>query len=164
MTDPVQAKQVRATLALYWGTILLSLMFPWLLLLFFEVSAHRRSFAEGLRYVHLHFFAPGYNFFLIGVLNAAPFALFAVFVLFHLGPAAGRDQLFRRRRAGIVGSLTLAFGVSFWTHVTTLAYPDAQGAFAYFMLPVILVVLLPMGYAAGRVLPWLRDRFRGAHG
>lgn len=160
MTEAPYGKQVRTTVGLYWGTILLSLIFPWLLLVFFEVSAHRRTFAEGLRYVRLHFFAPGYNFFLIGILNALPFVLLAVFLLFHLGPVAGRDSLFRRRRAGVLGSLILLFGVSFWTHVTTLAHPDAQGALAYFFLPFILLVLMPLGYAAGRLMPWLWSRFR----
>jgi hypothetical protein len=70
---------------LYWGSILLSLTLPWLLLTLFEVSAHRRTLREALRHVQLHLFAPGYNYFQVGVLSAAPFVACAVFLLCHLG-------------------------------------------------------------------------------
>ena len=141
------------TLILYWGSILLSLTLPWLIVLLFEISAHHRTVDEAFRYLHLHFFAPGYNLFLIGVLNAAPFLVCAVFVLLHLGSApANNPSLFSRRLAGVVGALLLMSGVSFWTHITTVVHPDAQGALAYLFLPFVLVVLMPLGYASGRLI------------
>jgi hypothetical protein len=39
--------------------------------------------------------------------------------------------------------------VSIWIQVTILFHPDAQGAIAYLFLPVVLLVLLPVGYAGG---------------
>lgn len=138
---------------LFWGSVLLSLTLPWGLLALFEVSAHRRTIQETAKYLHLHFFAPGYHYFLVGLLSAAPFAACAVFLLFHLGwdPALDR-HLFARRLAGVVGSLTLMVGVSFWTHLSALMYPDAQGPLAHLFLPSILLVLIPLGYGAGRLL------------
>jgi hypothetical protein len=143
----------RVILALYWGSLLFSLSLPWGLLTLFEISAHRRPAGEALRYLSLHFFAPGYNYFLVGILSAAPFAVCGVFLLFHLGWNSGLNPAQRSRRmAGVVGSLTLMLGVSFWAHLSTLMYPDAQGAVVYFFLPYVLLVLIPMGYAVGRLI------------
>jgi hypothetical protein len=140
-------------LALFWGSILLSLTMPWGLLALFEVSAHRRTAGEALRYLTLHFFAPGYHYFLVGVLSAAPFVVCALFLLFHLGWNNALDPArLSRRKAGVVGSLILMFGVSFWAHLSALLYPDAQGALVYFFLPFILLVLMPLGYGIGRLV------------
>ena len=139
-------------LFLYWGSILLSLTLPWILLLLFEVSAHRRTLPEALRYVRLHMFAPGFHYFLVGVLSAAPFAVCAVFLLCHLGWNPDLDRVrYARRLAGVAGFLILMFGVSFWTHLSALMYPDAQGALVYLFLPFILLILIPLGYGAGRL-------------
>jgi hypothetical protein len=85
--------------------------------------------------------------------SAAPFALCAVFLLLHLGwDPTLEHRRYARRLAGVVGSLTLMLGTSFWTHVSALLYPDAQAALAYSFLPYILLVLIPLGYGAGRAL------------
>ena len=154
MTDSAAPhRAARLILTLFWGSIGLSLALPWALLVLFEVSAHRRTIWEAFRYLHLHFFAPGYHYFLVGLLSAGPFMLGAVFLLLHLG---WNDRLgpaqFSRRLAGVLGSLILMFGVSFWTHLSALMHPDAQGAVVYFFLPSILVVLLPLGYGLGRLI------------
>ncbi|MBI3356174.1 MAG: hypothetical protein HY038_05285 [Nitrospirae bacterium] len=154
MTD--EASPSRPTgliLSLYWSSILINLSLPWGLLTLFEISAHRRTVGEAFRHLSLHFFAPGYHYFLIGLLSAAPFVVWAVFLLFHLGWNDRLEPAQRSRRmAGILGSLILMLGVSFWTHLSALMYPDAQGALVYFLLPYILIVLLPLGYGAGRLI------------
>lgn len=154
MTDqPSTSRPTGLILSLYWGSILLSLGLPWGLLALFEVSAHRRTVAEAAKHLSLHFFAPGYNYFLVGLLSTAPFMICAVFLLFHLGSNDGlAPGQFSRRMAGILGSLILMFGVSFWTHLSALMYPDAQGALVYFFLPYVLVVLIPFGYGIGRLI------------
>ncbi|ALA57520.1 hypothetical protein [Nitrospira moscoviensis] len=139
-------------LTLFWGSLLLSLTLPWGLLTLFEVSAHRRTMTEALKHVHLHFFAPGYQYFLVGLLSAAPFAVCAVFLLFHLGWRPLDRPRFVRRLAGVSGSLLLMLGISFWTHLSALMYPDAQGALVYLFLPYILLVLIPLGYGIGRLI------------
>jgi hypothetical protein len=150
MTDTTTRRSPWLILSLFWGSILLSLMLPWGLLTLFEVSAHRRTLGEALRHVTLHFFAPGYHYYLIGLLSAAPFMVCAVFLLFHLNDHVQSAQ-FSRRLSGVLGSLALMFGIAFWTHLSALLYPDAQGALVYFFLPYILVVLIPLGYAMGRL-------------
>jgi hypothetical protein len=153
METDLNRTPARLTLSIYWGSILLSLSLPWLIVLLFEVSAHHRTLREAFGYLRLHFFAPGYNLFLIGVLNAAPFLACAVFVLLHLGSIqVDNPVLFSRRLLGVVGSLVLMFGVSFWAHITAAVQPEAQGALAYIFLPFILAVIMPLGYAIGRLI------------
>jgi hypothetical protein len=153
MTDHPSPSRPRFILTLFWGSILLSLALPWGLLALFEVSAHRRTMWDAFRHVSLHFFAPGYHYFLVGVLSAAPFVVCTVFLLLHLG---WNDQLtpaqYSRRMAGVLGSLILMFGVNFWTHLSALLYPDIQGTLVYFFLPYIVLVLIPLGYGIGRLV------------
>jgi hypothetical protein len=53
----------------------------------------------------LHLFAPGYNFFLIGLLTAVPFVILAVLMLLHLGAAPAQEPLIARRRTlGLAGA------------------------------------------------------------
>jgi len=141
------------TLIVYWGCILLGLTLPWLATVGVDMVKHHQSFGQAFHQLRLHLFAPGYNLFLIAVMNAVPFILFAVFTLFHLGLAPSQDQrLAGRRGAGISVAMLGILGLSAWTHVMTLWYPDAQGALAYFFLPFVLLGLIPVGYALGRGL------------
>ena len=141
------------TLMVYWGCILLGLGIPWLATIAVDLLKHDQSFDQALHQLRLHLFAPGYSLFLIAVLNAIPFGLFAVFTLFHMGLApSGNRILVGRRGAGVVVTAIGLIGLSAWTHVTTLWFPDAQGAIAYIFLPFVLLILIPVAYMIGRSL------------
>ena len=141
------------TVMVYWSCILLGLGIPWIATIAVDVSKHEQSLAQAAHQWQLHLFAPGYNLFLIGVFNAIPFVLFAVFALFHMGLAPLEDRtLCSRRGTGVLVVAIGIIGLSAWTHVMTLWYPDAQSALAYLFLPVLLLGLMPVGYALGRGL------------
>jgi len=141
----------KLTLTLYWGNILLGLTLPWAVRIAHEAYQSHASVWGALQNVHRQLFAPGYNLFLVGAMNAAPFAIFAVFVLFHLGRAhLCEPQTIPRRIGGVLGGVTVLLGVSLWAHIGTVVYPDAQGALVYFFLPFYLLILIPLGYAVGR--------------
>ena len=145
------AKGIRLiTVVTYWIAILLGPLIPWASLLLTDVAVRHISIAQALHDFRAHLFAPGYNFFLIGMLNVVPFITFALFTLCHLGMLPLEDSMQTRRRlAGIAGAGLAITAVSIWIHVTVLLHPDAQGAIAYLFLPVVLLVLLPVGYAVG---------------
>ncbi|MEK7237127.1 MAG: hypothetical protein AAB242_10920, partial [Nitrospirota bacterium] len=135
------------------------LTLPWLATVGVDMVKHHQSFGQAFHQLRLHLFAPGYNLFLIAVMNAVPFILFAVFTLFHLGLVPSQDQrLAGRRRAGILVATLALVGLSTWTHVMTLWYPDAQGALAYLFLPFWQILLMPLAYAGGRLLGLLLIR------
>lgn len=149
----------RLTLALYWGSILFGLTAPWLSNIAVDMAKHHQSVGQAFHQLRLHLFAPGYNLFLVALLNAVPFVLFAVFTLLHLGLLPpGQCRLARRRAAGVLTTLLLGIGLSAWTQVMTLWHPDAQSALAYFFLPFVLSALMPVGYALGRGLGTLLFR------
>ena len=152
MTRISNSGLVLFTLSLYWGCLIMGLGIPWMATLAVDILKHEQSLAEALHQLRLHLFAPGYNLFVIAILNAVPFVLFAVFTLFHMGLAPPQDRIVcGRRGAGVVMTAICLIGFSVWTHVMTLWYPDAQGALAYLFLPFLLLGLMPVAYALGRV-------------
>lgn len=160
MTDSAPARRLSTfALIVYWGCILLGLTLPLLATVGVDLVKHQQSLGQAFYQLRLHLFAPGYNLFLIAVMNAVPFILFAVFALFHLGNVPSEDlQLAGRRKAGILMAALGLLGLGGWTHVMTLWYPDAQGALAYFFLPFWQVIAIPINYAAGRLLRHLLVR------
>jgi hypothetical protein len=142
----------RITVALYWSCIVSGLTLPGVVTVTHDAFRRHGGWAEAWQDFRLHLFAPGYNLFLIGVLNAVPFILLAVFILFHLGTAAKQEPaIISRRLFGIAGAMTVALGLSAWAHLGTTIHPDAQGALVYLFLPIYLLGLIPLGYALGRL-------------
>jgi hypothetical protein len=140
------------TVTLYWGCIVFGLTLPGVVMVVHDAARLHGGLAEAWQDFRLHLFVPGYNFFLIGILNALPFVLLAVFILVHLG-TAGRQEPFiiRRRLAGVAGALIVAVGVSAWAQIGVILHPDAQSALVYLFLPIDLLVLIPLGYASARL-------------
>ena len=149
--SPLNRRWTAFTLLVYWGCVLLGLCIPWLATITVDMLKHDQSLAQALHQLRLHLFAPGYNLFLIGLLNAAPFLLFAIFALLHMGFAPLENRRLRgRRSAGILVTAVGLIGLSSWTHLMTLWHPDAQGALAYLFLPFVLLGIMPISYALGR--------------
>lgn len=141
------------TVVTYWIAILLGPLVPWASLILTDVVVRHVPLAQALPDFRAHLFAPGYNLFLIGMLNTVPFIAFALLALFHLGMSRLEDSVRTRRRfAGIAGAGLVIIAVSLWIHVTILLHPDAQGAIAYLFLPMVLLALLPVGYVVGRLI------------
>jgi len=142
----------RATVTLYWTCIGSGLIIPWIAVILVDLLKHHQSIGQALHQWRLHLFAPGYNLFLVGLLNAVPFVLLALFLLFHLGLTSSLTlPLARRRMVGVATAALAAAGLSAWAQIATLWFPDAQGALVYIFLPIGLAALLPVGYAIGRV-------------
>ncbi|MBM4133581.1 MAG: hypothetical protein FJ245_07420 [Nitrospira sp.] len=150
----------KLTLTLYWGSIFLGLTLPWVVRIAHEVYASHVPWIEAMRSLNRQLFAPGYNLFLVGAMNAAPFAIFALFILFHLGRAhLCEPATVTRRIGGALGGTAVLLGVSLWAHIGTVVYPDAQGALLYFFLPFYLLLLTPLGYVMGHIVGrWLGGR------
>ena len=73
------------TVVTYWIAILLGPLVPWASLILTDVAVRHVPLAQALHDFRAHLFAPGYNLFLIGMLNTVPFIAFALLALFHLG-------------------------------------------------------------------------------
>lgn len=135
-----------------WGSAVGGLILPWSVMLAVDHFLHRLPLDRAWQSLRLHLFAPGYNLFLVGILTAVPFIVLALVILLHLGTTPLQTPLVARRRT--LGLACASFGmlaVASWTHADVLIHPDAQGALAYFFLPIVLLLLLPVGYAVGRL-------------
>jgi hypothetical protein len=153
----------RLIAALYWSAILGGFAVPGLISLGHELLAHRTPFADAWLDYRLHLIAPGYNLFLVAVLNAIPFVVLAVFLLLHLGTAAPHGRtVVSRRFAGVLGAWGTSFGLSLWMHLSLTLHPDAQGALALFFLPLYALVLMPVGYGCGRLIAGVAVRRGGS--
>lgn len=136
-----------------WISLLGGLLLPWIIMLTVEILVRDIPYPRAWRSFTLHLFAPGYNFFFVGVLTALPFVILALIILFHLGTASVNNALIAYRRALGLFSAGLSMAlIAAWVHVDVLIHPDAQGALAYFYLPILLLMMLPFGYGLGRAL------------
>ena len=150
---PNQTRLTRLTVGLFWSAVVAGLAIPGLISVGHEIAVREVSLVAAWQDLRLHFFAPGYNLFLVAVLNAIPFVALAVFLLFHLGTALERGHgVVSRRIAGVLGAWLTAFGLSLWMHLSLTLHPDAQGAIALFFLPLYVLLLMPVGYGAGRLV------------
>lgn len=137
----------------FWFTLLVGFLLPWAIMLGVETWVHQVPLARAWQSFTLHLFAPGYNFFLVGVLTAIPFLVLAIVMLLHLGTIDSQKTLIAHRRAlGLLAAELVMVTIAGWTHISVLIYPDAQGALAYFYLPALLLISLPIGYGIGRAL------------
>ncbi len=156
MTDPAQNRSSRIRMMArlgVWISLIGGLLLPWMIMLAVETLVRDVPFPRAWRSFTLHLFAPGYNFFLVGVLTALPFVILAVIILFHLGTASAQNTLIAYRRAlGLFSAGLSMVLIAGWIHVEVLIHPDAQGALAYFYLPILLLTILPLGYGLGRAL------------
>ncbi len=144
----------------FWFTLLVGFLLPWAIMLGVDTWVHQVPLARAWRSFTLHLFAPGYNLFLVGVLTAIPFVILAIMILLHLGTIDSQKVLIAHRRAlGLLAAELVMLTIAGWTHISVLIHPDAQGALAYFYLPALLLIGLPVGYGIGRALAkalWLR--------
>ncbi|MCC6965118.1 MAG: hypothetical protein IT391_02385 [Nitrospira sp.] len=156
MTDIAQQQSPRLRMMArvgVWISLLGGLLLPWIIMLAVEILVRAIPYPRAWRSFTLHLFAPGYNLFLVGILTALPFVILAVLILFHLGAAAAHNALIAHRRAlGLLSAGVSMVLIAGWVHVEVLIHPDAQGALAYFYLPILLLMILPFGYGLGRAL------------
>lgn len=156
MTGGVQDKSTRLRWLArsgIWISLFGGLLLPWSIMLAVEILLRDVPVQRAWRSFTLHLFAPGYNLFLVGLLTALPFLILAAIILFHLGTAAAPNILIAYRRAfGLVSAALPMVLIAGWIHIDVLIHPDAQGALAYFYLPILLLMVLPLGYGLGRAL------------
>ncbi len=145
------------TLILYWGALVTGMVLPSVMKIITD-TGHRhqplsrvlREFVDGF---WLRLFAPGDGLIFISLYSAVPFALFAIFALFHLGLANRRGGLIaRRRRAALLVSGAAMVIVSVWGHYTILTAKGSTAGIGLIFLPFFVLLATLIGYGLGRLL------------
>jgi hypothetical protein len=154
VTSSVTLSRLRVlTRAGVWTSAIGGLILPWGIMLAVDHFIHHLPFQRAWQSFRLHLFAPGYNLFMVGILTAVPFTILAVTILLHIGLSLQQKPIMVQRRAfALTCASTGMMGLTAWTHVAVLIHPDAQGALAYFLLPILLLLMLVVGYVVGRLL------------
>jgi hypothetical protein len=154
VTTSVTFSRLRVlTRAGVWTSAIGGLILPWGIMLAVDHFIHHLPFQRAWQSFRLHLFAPGYNLFMVGILTAVPFTILAVTILLHIGLSLQQKPIMVQRRAfALTCASTGMMGLTAWTHVDVLIHPDAQGALAYFLLPILLLLMLVVGYVVGRLL------------
>ena len=70
----------------FWVIALIGFLLPWIVIIFCQIYFGQ---AAEIRHFPAHLFESGYNFFLVAVMNATPFAIVAVSARFLLKAGAG---------------------------------------------------------------------------
>jgi hypothetical protein len=100
-----------------------------------------------------HLFAPGYNEFLLALITALPFLVAAVFILFHLAA----EQIPPGRWSGVAGALCAGAAVSLWGQIAIRMSRSSTAAIGYIFLPFEVLLVMLIGYIAGRLIAKLRS-------
>ena len=95
-----------------------------------------------------HLFEPGYNEFLLALITAVPFLAIAIFLLFHLSA----EPAPRRRWAGISGALCVGAALTLWVLIAIRMSRASTASIGYIFLPFEVLIVMPIGYIAGRVV------------
>jgi hypothetical protein len=151
------------TLALYWGSLALGFMLPWVMTITADVFHRQRSLAEAstklFADIHVRLFAPSDGTLFLALLSMAPFVVYAVFTLLHLGKGPRLGTLVTHRR--LIGVLCAAIAmivVSVWGHYSILTARGSTAGIGFIFLPFYVLFAMLLGYGLGRLLArrWLR--------
>jgi glucan phosphoethanolaminetransferase (alkaline phosphatase superfamily) len=135
----------------FWVIALIGFLLPWIVIIFCQIYFGQ---AAEIRHFPAHLFESGYNFFLVAVMNATPFAIVAVSARFLLRP--GLEQRVQRSRlAGLGTAVAFAMIVSLFAQIgvwSNVFNPNTHASLAgvgIFFLFWVALAVLPVGYLLG---------------
>ncbi len=147
------------TLALYWGSVVVGVLLPWVMQIGVETWYREKPLAAFFDGLYLRLFGSDSGLLFLSLLSAAPFAVYAVFALFHLGTAPRRGALvMRRRRLALLLAAAAMIAVSVWGHYAILTARGSTASIGFLFLPIYLLIAMPLGYGLGRLIArhWIR--------
>ncbi len=95
-----------------------------------------------------HLFEPGYNEFLIALINALPFVALGVFLIFHLTG----ERVPNGRLIGIFGAFCAGAVLDLWGLAAIRLSRSSTASIGYIFLPFEVSVVMPVGYVVGRLI------------
>lgn len=151
------------TLILYWGSLTLGFVLPWIMTVAADVFHRQRSLAEAgaklFDAFHVRLFAPGDGTLFLALLSMVPFVIYAVFTLLHLrkGPRLGA-LITRRRLVSVVCAAMTMIAISVWGHYSILTARGSTAGIGFIFLPFYVLFAMLPGYGLGRLLArrWIR--------
>ena len=146
---------MKRVVILFWLTVALGLVLSPAVAIGTSVARGIALKSATLQWI-VHLFEPGFNEFLLTLFVAAPFAALAVFLLFHL--TAENVPLPQGRLAGVVGSLCAGVALTLSGLIEIRVSRSSTASIGYIFLPFEVLLIMLIGYGAGRRVAKLRPR------
>jgi hypothetical protein len=143
----------------FWAIITFGVAQSWLVRILVEASYKPDQTGAILARFPSLLFAPGHNLFLLGLINAIPFIVFAFLTRWRYRMSAAEGaKTFRPHKWGIVGAGLVVFGMTVfiqwvvWADVFNPAGGSSTAVIAFIFLPFYALALMPVGYLVGYLL------------
>jgi hypothetical protein len=135
----------------FWIITLIGFLLPWIVIISCEIYFGQ---AAEIKRFPAHLFESGYNFFLVALMNATPFAIVAVSARFLL--KAGQEWRIRRSRLAGLGTaaafamiLSLFAQIGVWSDIFNPKTHASLAGLGIFLLFWAALAILPVGYLLG---------------
>ncbi len=147
----------RRTLQLYWGSIATGALLPMVVDLVVAATRRGQMPAQYFEGFYLRLFAPQEGVMMLTLLGGAPFLLFGIFALIHLGTAHRRGEaLASRRRFALQLAFAAMLALSIWGHYSIMTARGSTAALGFLFLPFFVLAAGIVAYAAGRLFKRVR--------
>lgn len=140
----------------FWGVILLGFVLPWIVRISVEAAFKPNEIGRILARFPELLFASGHNLFLLGLLNALPFVVFAFMTRWRYRMSAAEDpKTFLPHKLGVIFAgttvlaLTLFIQLVVWMNVFSPKAGSSTAVIAFVFLPFYALALMPVGYFVG---------------
>jgi hypothetical protein len=141
------------TLFLYWGSLAVGVLLPFMMQVGVEIIRRKTTLADYFDGFYVRLFGPGDGLLALTLLGAAPFAVYAIFALFHLGMAPRHGALIvRRRRLALLLALAATVTMSTWGHYAILTAKGSTAGIGFIFLPFYALFALAAAYVLGRLI------------
>jgi hypothetical protein len=161
-TDPMPPDVPRTrglTLTLYWSSVITGFLLPWIMQCWVETWHRKQPLAAFFDGLYLRLFGPESGLLWLSLLGAAPFVIYAVFALIHLGTAPRQGKtVTQRRRMALLLTLAAMILVSVWGHYSILTARGSTAGIGFIFLPFYVLIAMPVAYGIGRGMARLAYR------
>ena len=138
---------MKRVVIVFWLTIGFGFLAPAAVTIGVDVSKGAAIGSAFSRYLQ-HLFEPGFNEFLLALIEAAPFAAAAIFLLFHLTG----EHTTRGRWSGVALGLCAGAALDLFAQVQIRISRSSTAGIGYIFLPVEVLLIMAIGYGAGRAI------------
>ena len=147
----------RDTLLLYWGSIATGVLLPLGTDIVAATTRRTQTLGQYLDGFLVRMFAPGEGVLMLTALGGAPFVLFAVLALLHLGTADRHGaELAARRRLALSLAYAAMLAPSLLGHYAILTSRGSTAGLGFLFLPFLVVAAGVAAYVLGRGITRLR--------
>ena len=153
----MSARTRRLAVQFYWGGIATGVMLPTLMEVAVTVARRSRTLGQVFDGFYVRLFAPQESILMLTVLGGAPFLLFGIFALIHLGTADRHGtELAVRRHFALQMTYVAMVALAAWGHYSIMTARGSTAGLGFLFLPFLVIAAGVVAYALSRAFKRLR--------